>query len=176
MDCREFRNHFSLYVDDALDAADEVRCRRHVAACEGCRRLEAAYHAGVAALRELDPLSPARDLSVRILHRARREPRIAILAGGYGLAGALLLVILAGVVAFDLREHREARAMAALQIADTSPAPAPAPAGGLDIITVRMREVPGYGPPANPYVVLPATDPDPASRFRFDFPAVWSGR
>ena len=170
MDCREFRNLFSSFVDDALDAADQLRCRRHVAACEGCRRLEAAYHVGVAALRDLDPLCPARDLSVRILHRARREPRIAILAGGYGLAAALLLAILGGVVAIDVQEHREARAMATLRVADT------APTGGLDLITVRMRELPGYARPADPFPVAPATDSDSASRFRFEVPAVWSGR
>ena len=174
MDCPEFRSLFSDFVDGALGAADVARCRAHVAACAACRRLEAAYRAGVAALRDLDPPSPTRNLSVRILHRVRREPRIAILAGGYGLAAALLVATFVGVVAVDVRGHRQA--VAGPLGADTAPGPEVAPAGGLDLITVQVRDIPAYYLPTTPYVVVPATDADPAFPVRFEVPAVWSGR
>ncbi len=176
MDCREFRTLFSDYVDDALDPADAFRCREHAAACPACARLDAAYRMGVAALRELDPPTPARDLSVRILHRARREPRLAILAGGYGLAAALLIVTLVGVVAVDLQERRAAEPSAGVRLADSTPVADTQAVGGVDLITVRVREVPAYGPPTTPYVSAAAYDPDPSSRLLIDVPAVWNGR
>jgi anti-sigma factor RsiW len=175
MDCTEFRTLFSDFVDGALSSADTVRCRAHVAACETCRRLAAAYRAGVSTLRSLDPPTPARDLSVRILHRARREPRLAILVGGYGLAGALLVATLAGVVAVDLGDRAET-ARDKVLVADAAAVPGAEPVRGPDLVTVQVREVPSYGLPSTPYPVAPAAGLVSAYPIQFEVPAVWSGR
>jgi len=174
MDCRAFRNSFSDHLDGALGAADEVRRRRHLEACEACRRFEAAYRAGVAVLRDLDPPSPARDLSVRILHRVRRERHLPILAGGYGLAAALLTITLVGVVTMDIREHRATAAAEAAR--EAARAAAEATQDGLDLLTVQVREAHVDPFARDPYAVVRLTDPDPSYRYRVEVPAVWSGR
>jgi anti-sigma factor RsiW len=175
MDCSEFRNLFSDHVDGALGAADAARCRAHLAVCTECRRLEVAYRTGVRALRRLDPPSPARDLSVRILHRARREPRIATLTGAAGLAGALLLTSLVAVLVLDLREPSTADAPD-IVVADTGAGTSTQTPGGLDLVTVELHDTPLYGPPPTPYVVLPAAGSESSMPLRFEVPAVWSGR
>jgi len=174
MDCRSFREIFSDFLDGALDAAVEARCRRHVASCEACRRFDSAYRTGVSTLRGLDPLSPARDLSVRILHRVRREPKLALLAGGYGLAGALLLTTLIGLVALDIQERDQAGP--APLVAAIPQEPVPQDDEALDLITVRVRDAAAYWSPATPYLAVPITGPDASSRLRFEVPAVWTGR
>jgi hypothetical protein len=175
MDCREFHDTFSDFLDGALGAADEFRARRHLEVCAPCRRFEAAYRTGVATLRDLDPSCPARAFSVRVLHRVRREPSLAILAGGYGLAGALLMVTLVGALAVDFRGRAETAASADLQLADTSPPSVASSDGGLDLITVRVRDAADL-PPGDPYAVVPAAESDPTYHLRFEVPAVWSGR
>lgn len=176
MDCRAFRNDFSDFLDGALGPADTLRCRRHLEACEACRRFDAAYRAGVAALRRLDPPCPARDFSVRILHRVRRERHLPILAGGYGLAAALLMITLVGVVTVDLRERRTAETLADAPPGDAAPEPPAGALDGLDIITVRVHEAPADPFDGDPYAVVPTIAPEPPSRYRFEVPAVWSGR
>jgi predicted anti-sigma-YlaC factor YlaD len=176
MDCRAFRNSFSDFLDGALGAAVSVRCRRHLEACEACRRFDAAYRAGVATLRRLDPPCPARDFSVRVLHRVRRERYLPILAGGYGLAAALLTITLVGVITVDIRERRQAAVPAASRIADAVPAPPAEPEDGLDLITVQVRDVTVDPFSGDPYAVVPIAEPEPSPRYRFEVPAVWSGR
>jgi len=176
MDCQEFRNTFSDFLDGALGAAEAASCRRHLAACEPCRRFQSAYRTGLATLRGLDPPCPARDFSVRILHRVRREPRLAILAGGYGFAGALLMATLVGALALDFRAREGTAAAADLQIADTPPPPIASSDGGYDLITVRVREASTGLPPADALADVQAASFDPTYRLRFDVPAVWSGR
>jgi anti-sigma factor RsiW len=175
MNCQAFHQSFSDYLDGVLDAADAVRARRHLEACGPCRRLEAAYRAGVEALREAEQACPAREFSVRIVNRIRRERRLTALTGGYGLAGALLLCTLVAVVALDLRGRERGAPPADPQVVDAVPA-APAPvAGPFDRVTFRVRDASEL-PPGDPYSVLTAFDPDPSYRVRMDVPAVWSGR
>ncbi len=184
MDCRAFRNSFSDYLDGALGAADEVRWRLHRDVCPACRRFEAAYRTGLATLRELDPPSPARDFSVRVLHRVRRERHLPILAGGYGLAAALLTVTLVGVVTVEVREHRAAavraaaaeHARAAERAALEARRPAPGAPDLEDLLTVQMRGAHADPFAGDPYAAVPVTIPFPASRYRVEVPAVWSGR
>jgi anti-sigma factor RsiW len=176
MDCRAFRDNFSGFLDGALGAADTLRCRRHLEACEACRRFDAAYRAGVATLRQLDPPCPARDFSVRVLHRVRREPHLPILAGGYGLAAALLTITLIGVVTVDFRERRGTETLADAPPAAVMPEPPAAASDGLDLITVRMHDTQVDPFAGDPYAVVPAIGLEPASRYRFEVPAVWSGR
>jgi hypothetical protein len=176
MDCQEFRGTFSDFLDGAPGAADEIRFRRHLAACAPCRRFEAAYRTGVATLRDLDPPCPARAFSVRVLHRVRREPSLAILAGGYGLAGALLMVTLVGALVLDIRGREDTAAPSGLRLADTAPPPVASPDEGLDLITVRVRDAAAGLPLGDPWAAVPAAGSDPTYRLRFEVPAVWSGR
>ncbi len=175
MDCRRFRTDYSDLLDGVLAPADALEFSRHLDECEACRRFDAAYRAGVATLRELDPPCPARDFSVRILHRVRRERHLPILAGGYGLAAALLTITLVGVVTLDVSERRDAAARAATP-APAALAPAVPTADDLDVLTVQMRGARIDPFSVDPYAAVPASAPGPSYRYRVEVPAVWSGR
>jgi len=175
MNCQAFHQTFSDYLDGVLDAADAVRVRRHLEACKSCRRIEAAYRAGVAALRDAEGLCPPRELSVRILHRVRRERRLPALSGAYGVAGTLLLATLVAAVAFDLKELEEAAPSGEPLVAQATPAPPPTATGRFDHITVRLRDV-SEMLLGDPYALISAIEPDPPLRIRVEVPAVWSGR
>ncbi|MGD0483956.1 MAG: anti-sigma factor [Gemmatimonadales bacterium] len=175
MNCQAFHQSFSDYLDGTLDAADTVRVRRHLEACGPCRRLEAAYRAGVEALREAERPCPAREFSVRIVNRVRRERRLTALTGGYGVAGALLLCTLVAVVALDLRGRDGGAPPGDSQVVEAVPVP-PAPvAGRFDRVTFRVRDASEL-PPGDLYAVLTTFDPDPSYRVHMEVPAVWSGR
>jgi anti-sigma factor RsiW len=175
MNCQAFRQSFSDHLDGALDAADVVRVRRHLEACNSCRRLEAAYRAGVAALREAERPCPARGFSVRVVNRIRQERRLTVLTSGYGLAGALLFCSLVAVVVVDLQGREGGALPGDSLVAETIPVP-PIPAEGrFDRVTFRVRDASEL-PSGDPYTVLTAFDPDPSYHVRMEVPAVWSGR
>ncbi len=177
MDCREFREIFSDYLDDLLDEADGDRVREHLAACTCCRRFERAYRAGVSALHGLPAIGPARDSGARILHRIRHQPAPPVFPGSYGFAGALLAMTFAGFLLLDLRERPAAVALDATDLAERPPEPPAFNAdSGADLITVHLvrSDLDLYR--SDPYAPLLPPDPAGSSRIRFVVPAVWSGR
>jgi len=66
MDCGQFRTLYSDFADGQLDELTEVRCHRHLAECEPCRRLHSAYRAGCAVLRREPRLAPSPDFVERL--------------------------------------------------------------------------------------------------------------
>ncbi|MEK7667858.1 MAG: zf-HC2 domain-containing protein [Gemmatimonadota bacterium] len=177
MDCREFRDTFSDYLDGLLTAADEVRAREHLGACPECRRFERAYRTGVSAFQGLPPVGPSRDFGVRLLHRIRREPALPTFAGSYGFAGALLAVTVAGFLVLDLRERRRDAIPDAPESAEQASVPPTLIVdSGADVITVRVMRSDLDLPLSDPYTHLSWPGPSTARRVRFDVPAVWSGR
>jgi len=66
MDCGQFRTLYSDFADGQLDELAEVRCHRHLAECDPCRRLHAAYRAGCAVLRREPRLTPSADFVARL--------------------------------------------------------------------------------------------------------------
>lgn len=177
MDCREFRDTFSDYLDGLLKTADEVRAREHLEACPECRRFERAYRTGVSAFQGLPPVGPSRDFGVRLVHRIRGEPAPPMFAGSYGFAGALLAVTVAGFLVLDLRERRTEVVPDTLDLAERTPAPPTFVVdSGADVITVRVIRSDLDLPLSDPYTHLFWPEPSTAPRVRFDVPAVWSGR
>lgn len=177
MDCREFRETFSDYVDGLLAEADEVRGREHLGACVCCRRFEHGYLAGVRVLQGLPTIGPSRDLGARILHRIRRQPALPVVAGAYGFAGALLAVTFAGFLVLDLRGHEATPAPDATVLVERLPAsPTFDVDSDADLITVHFVRGDGDLLQSDPYAPLSSPDPFASSRVRFVVPAVWSGR
>jgi len=177
MDCREFRETFSDYVDGLLAEADEVRGREHLGACVRCRRFERGYRAGVRALQDLPAIGPSRDSGARILHRIRRQPALPVVAGSYGFAGALLAVTFAGFLVLDLRGREAGSAPDAPVLVELPPEfPTFEVDSGADLITVHFVRGDGDLLQSEPYAPLPPPDQFVASRVRFVVPAVWSGR
>jgi anti-sigma factor RsiW len=82
MDCGQLRTLYSDFADGQLDELTEIACHRHLAACEPCRRLHAAYRAGCQALRRQPRLTPSGDFGARL------EARLAEDAGELAAAPA----------------------------------------------------------------------------------------
>jgi hypothetical protein len=177
MDCREFRETFSDYVDGLLAEADEVRGREHLGACACCRRFEHGYRAGVSVLKGLPAIGPPRDLGARILHRIRLQPALPVVAGSYGFAGALLAVTFVGFLVLDLRGRHSVPAPDATALVER---PQTSPTFDVDseadLITVHFAHDDRDLRRPGPYAPLFSPDPFTASRVLIVVPAVWSGR
>jgi predicted anti-sigma-YlaC factor YlaD len=93
MDCGRFRTLYSEFADGLLDELTEVRCHRHLAECEPCRRLHTAYRAGCSMLRREPQLTPSPDFAARL------DARLGIPDRPFADASpARQLVVLAGAV------------------------------------------------------------------------------
>lgn len=102
MNCAEFLARYSEFRDGTVTAPRELRrFRRHVAVCARCRAFDMAVRNGVAALRDVTPVTPSasfrRKLDERLAaERAsstpRRAPVLVRVAGGLLVLAAMSLV------------------------------------------------------------------------------------
>ena len=102
MNCAEFLARYSEFRDGTVTAPRELRrFRRHVAVCARCRAFDTAVRNGVAALRDVTPVTPSasfrRKLDERLAaERAgsapRRAPVLVRVAGGLLVLAAMSLV------------------------------------------------------------------------------------
>jgi anti-sigma factor RsiW len=106
MGCSEFLDRYSDFTDGLLDEGGEVEMHLHLAACARCRRFDGAYHAGRGALRHLPPVSPSSGFRARLEARLAAERAVPEPSLGQwsGAAGALLVVAVVGVAAWDEAE------------------------------------------------------------------------
>ncbi len=180
MDCCEFREKYSDFADGQLDEEAELRARHHLSQCAGCRRFDAAFRAGVRALRDLPSVEVSRSFGEQLRGKLRHELIVRALAVDplSGAIAAMLVLVTIGLVTWDLAELRAARHTAAA-VAATSPTPAltiavPPP------VRIVLDTVQIFGDVSHPFdPVLLVTDTSPlpgAGAPRFDVPAVWGGR
>ena len=102
MNCAEFLARYSEFRDGTVTAPRELRrFRRHAAVCARCRAFDTAVRNGVAALRDVTPVTPSasfrRKLDERLAaERAgsapRRAPVLVRVAGGLLVLAAMSLV------------------------------------------------------------------------------------
>lgn len=102
MNCAEFLARYSEFRDGTVTAPRELRrFRRHVAVCARCQAFDTAVRNGVAALRDVTPVTPSasfrRKLDERLAaERAgsapRRAPVLVRVAGGLLVLAAMSLV------------------------------------------------------------------------------------
>jgi anti-sigma factor RsiW len=111
MNCCQFREKYSDYADGLLTDGEAVEAGLHMAACAACRRFDAAFRAGVDALRSLPAVGASPGFGSRLRARMRREVtvRLPVVANWSGAMGTLLLVAAVGVVAWDLANSRTGR-------------------------------------------------------------------
>ena len=111
MNCCEFREKYSDYADGLLTAVEAAEARFHLGACAGCRRFDAAFRAGIDALRTLPAVGMSRGFGARLRSKLRREfsVRMPVMATWSGAMGTLLLVATVGAVGWDLLTSRAAR-------------------------------------------------------------------
>jgi anti-sigma factor RsiW len=182
MDCCEFRETYSDFADGLLAEADGLRARRHLADCAACRRFDAAFRAGVDALRELPPVGVSRGFGEQLKGRLHREVAVRGPAADQwlGFVGALLVVATVGFVSWDLLEMRATSRIRQPAPAVAASAPQPAadvPGAGttLRLDTMALARDPFH--PLNPVLTVADAPFSPdVNHVRFDIPAVWGGR
>jgi anti-sigma factor RsiW len=101
MTCRDWEERIALHAGGDLPAADAAEVEAHLAACEDCRGVAAAYGAGIELLREAhrEPLGEAHYAAVRarVLSELQRERRPAwrrIWVGGLVAVAAAAVLLL----------------------------------------------------------------------------------
>lgn len=178
MDCCEFREKYSDFADGLLEEEDQLRARRHLKGCDACRRFDAAFRAGVSALRDLPSVEVSRSFGYRLRNRIHHE--LAVRALGVdpwsGAVAALLVIVTVGLVSWDLVELRAARHTVSAA-ATSAPQPVirvPEP------MTIRIDTNQIFRTafhPFDPALFVADTAIVPYSgEARFDVPAVWGGR
>ena len=178
MDCCEFREKYSDFADGLLDREAELRARRHLSACGACRRFNAAFQAGVSALRELPSVELSRSFGDRLRGRIRHELAVRTLAVSplSGAVAALMVLVAVGFVSWDLAELRGSGSGRQTAVATPVPPPVVVPAP----VRIHLDTLQIFGEGFHPFdpVLLVADTaraafPDP---MRVDVPAVWGGR
>lgn len=106
MNCFAFRENYSDFADGLLDGAAEIRARRHLAECIACRRFDAAFRTGVGLLRQMPTVMPSRDFGNTLRQKLRHEAVASTpaLRRWSGVAGAMLIVTVVGIVTWERRE------------------------------------------------------------------------
>jgi len=176
MDCCEFREKYSDFTDGQLDDEEELRARWHLSLCPACRRFDAAFRTGVAALRDLPAVDVSRSFGEQLRGHLRHELEVRGLAVSplSGAVAAMLVLVTIGFVAWDLADLHAARHAAAVA---ANAKPQPVRPAAVPIARDTMQPVPEVFHPFDPVLLVAdtslATDADPP---RFDVPAVWGGR
>jgi hypothetical protein len=105
MNCAEFLARYSEFRDGTVTAPRELRrFRRHVAVCARCRAFDTAVRNGVAALRDVTPVTPSASFRRKLDERLAAEragsapPRAPVLVR---VAGGLLVLAAMSLVAWE---------------------------------------------------------------------------
>ncbi len=101
MECEDFLEGYSDYLDGLLDAAREVEFERHIEACEHCARYDRVVQRGLSLCRELPDIDGAPDFLPRLRHRIYHlEDGIPMSSVRPGGSAALVAVAAVGLLAF----------------------------------------------------------------------------
>jgi hypothetical protein len=71
MDCKEFRDKHSLYVDQMCSAFEENELREHVQHCAKCARHDTLVRRSLLLVRNLPSIEPSADFRARLAARLR---------------------------------------------------------------------------------------------------------
>ena len=184
MNCCQFREKHSDFVDGLLPSGERAEAGGHLAACVACRRFDAALRAGLDALRALPVVGVSRGFGLRLRQRLHAEfaVRVPATALWSGAVGALLLVATVGFIGWDILESRAAHRGLA------TPTTATWSASHVSLVATDT-------PPVHPNPSRSAADPRfdafhplnsilvteeaptavSGDQVRFDLPAVWGG-
>jgi anti-sigma factor RsiW len=77
MDCRQFRDKHSEYVDARCGNADERAMRQHLGECEACARHDTRVRRGLLLVRNLPRIEPSPDFQARLAARLRSAESVA---------------------------------------------------------------------------------------------------
>jgi len=150
MDCRTFRQHHCLYVDDVLPGADVVAMELHRAECRACAAFDAQVRRSLLVVRNLPELHCSEGFTERLLQRLREidvertptivpSPRRAPGAVTFAAVAGMLLLTAVGALALLDDAPRD---LVLRPVVASRPAPAPDPLSGSALAASASAGVP----------------------------------
>jgi len=110
MDCRDFQENHFAFVDDTLPGIKLVGMQMHLLECEKCAKQDAAVRRSLMLFRNLPPIEPSLDFSVRLQQKlelakaadasATQSSRSRTFAAAIAFTSALML----GYIGVSLRQ------------------------------------------------------------------------
>ena len=107
MNCRDFKNNFSAFIDSGLSGGLLAEAERHVNECKACARLLDAYRAGIGVFRAEREIEPPEDMFERVMAEvnssagpAKVVPLYPMLKRNVMAAAAVLMIALLGSLIF----------------------------------------------------------------------------
>ena len=155
MECQEFLEGYSEYLDGRLAGEEGTPFEVHMDACDGCRRYDRVIRRGVKVWRSIPEVEPSPDFLPRLRHRLYHVDDAARLAAERPLGSAALVAVAAvGLLAlawlpFATQMSVEVQLPA---VAVQAPAPASASAPSLfgpgPFLSPEASPTPSYARPA----------------------------
>lgn len=100
MECKEFLEGYSAYLDGVVSRDEETAFRRHLERCEACARYDRVIQRGVEIFRNLPRPDPSPDFLPRLRHRLYHiEDGIPFDTARHGGSAALVAVAAVGLLA-----------------------------------------------------------------------------
>lgn len=97
MECDEFLEGHSEYLDGMLAAREAARFRAHVELCMACARYDSVVRRGQALVQDLPEIEPSHDFELRLQHRIFHLEDESLLAPARGITGTATLAIAAAL-------------------------------------------------------------------------------
>lgn len=102
MQCDEFLQGYSEYIDGRIGASRRERFASHAEACDACARYDQVIRRGLEILRESPGVSSSADFLPRLKHRLYHlEDRIPMASARHGGSAALVAVAAVGLLALS---------------------------------------------------------------------------
>ena len=79
MDCHNFKNNFSAYIERELDEKTLAGCESHLRQCASCSRLVAAYRSGITVMSEITELEAPEDLFERVMSSVEQPQQTRVI-------------------------------------------------------------------------------------------------
>lgn len=95
MECQEYLEGYSEYLDERLDVERRATFRAHQEGCSGCRRYDRVIRRGVKVWRSLPEVEPSPDFLPRLRHRLYHVDDAESLAAERPLGSAALVAVAA---------------------------------------------------------------------------------
>lgn len=100
MECKEFLEGYSAYLDGVMSREEEKAFRQHLERCEACTRYDRVVQRGIEIVRDLPRPDPSPDFLPRLRHRLYHiEDGIPFDAARHGGSAALVAVAAVGLFA-----------------------------------------------------------------------------
>lgn len=100
MECKEFLEGYSAYLDGVVSREEEEAFRQHLERCEACARYDRVVQRGIEIFRNLPRPDPSPDFLPRLRHRLYHiEDGIPFDAARHGGSAALVAVAAVGLLA-----------------------------------------------------------------------------